>query len=262
MAKFFPLFSSSSGNSTYIGDAGGGLLVDAGVSFKKISEKLAENGIPLSKIKAVLVTHEHGDHIKGLHTLLKKTKATVIASRNTVYALEFHKAIEDDTPRIYIDEYEKFDFEGFNIVRFATSHDCLDSSGYVITLSGGQRVAVCTDLGIVTDEVKNALCGLDLVMLESNHDPVMLRLGPYTPELKLRVAGEKGHLSNAVCSELIGEIFKTGTRRFVLAHLSENNNTPEKAESAARAALIDAGAREDDYILYVAKPEGDKVINI
>lgn len=262
MAKFFPMFSSSKGNSTYIGDSTGGLLVDAGVSFKRINEKLTSRSIPLSNIKAVLITHEHSDHINGLRTLLKKTGALLIASRETIYALEFHKVIDDSVKRVYIDDFEEYTLDSFVIKRFATSHDCVGSSGYTVTLSDGRRVAVCTDLGIVTDEVREGLCGSDLVMLESNHDPVMLRLGPYPPELKIRVAGEKGHLSNAVSSELIGQLYKTGTRRFILAHLSENNNTPEKAESAARAALVSAGAKANDYILYVAEPDGIKVMSI
>ncbi len=262
MAKVFPLFSGSSGNCTYIGDATGGLLVDAGVSFKRICEKLTENKIELSKIKAVLITHEHSDHIKGLKVLLKKTGAAVIASRDTLYALEFHKVIDDTAERVYIDEIPECSVGELRVKRFPTSHDCVGSGGYTVALSDGREVAVCTDLGIVTDDVRRALLGVELAVVEFNHDPVMLRLGPYPPELKLRVGGEKGHLSNAVASELVGFLYKNGTRRFVLAHLSENNNTPEKAESAARAALMDAGAKSDDYILYVAKPEGNRVINL
>ncbi|MBO7217165.1 MAG: MBL fold metallo-hydrolase [Clostridia bacterium] len=262
MAKVFPMFSSSSGNCTYIGDATGGLLIDAGVSFKRIQETLGLNNIPLEKIKAVLVTHEHGDHIRGLKTLLKKTGAPLLASRDTVYTLEFQKVIDDDTPRIYIDDYSEYSVEAFTVRRFPTSHDCKGSSGYTVKLSDGRKIGFCTDLGIVTDEVKSALIGSELVVLESNHDPVMLRLGPYKPELKIRVGGDMGHLANAVSAALAGELFKTGTRRFVLAHLSENNNTPEKAESAARAALVSAGAKSNDYILYVAKPEGNRVISL
>ncbi len=262
MAKFYPMFSSSKGNCTYIGNASGGLLVDAGVSFKRIKENLEEHDISLGNIKAVLITHEHNDHIKGLKVLLKKTGVPVIASRDTAYALEFHNIIDDCTPRVYIDDIDEYKLGEFIVRRFPTSHDCIGSSGYSIKLSDELKVAVCTDLGIVTDEVSSALSGCDLVMLESNHDPVMLRLGPYPPELKIRVSGDKGHLSNTVSAELIGRLYKSGTRRFVLAHLSENNNTPEKAESAARAALLDAGAKNNDYILYVAPPEGGRVISI
>ena len=262
MAKFYPMFSSSKGNCTYVGNSSGGVLVDAGVSYKRIKEALDENGIPVTNLKAVLITHEHSDHIKGLKVLLKNTGVPVIASRDTVYALEYHKIIDDTTPRIYIDDFCEYCLGDITVKRFPTSHDCVGSSGYTLKLSEELRVAVCTDLGIVTDEVYSALSGCDLVMLEANHDPVMLRLGPYPPELKIRVGGDRGHLANAVSAELAGRLYKTGTRRFVLAHLSENNNTPEKAESAVRAALFDAGARENDYILYVASPEGRKVISL
>ncbi len=260
MAKIYPMFSSSKGNSTYIGNASGGVLVDAGVSYKKIFEALCREEIPLSNIKAVLVTHEHNDHIKGLKVLLKKTGALLLASRETVYALEFAGIIDDNTNRVYIDEQIDYEIGEFKINRFATSHDCMGSSGYTVRLSDQQTVAVCTDLGIVTEEVEKALLGADVVMLESNHDPVMLRLGPYTPELKIRVSGDKGHLSNAVSADLLAKLYKGGTRRFILAHLSENNNTPEKAESSARASLFDAGAKSDDYILYIAPPEKGRVI--
>lgn len=262
MAKFCPLFSSSSGNCTYIENMGSALLVDAGVSFKRIKEALEAREIDIAKIKGVLITHEHGDHVSGLKTLVKKLCVPVIASRETIYALEYHKILTDENERIYIDDFDSIDFCGFTISRFATSHDCAGSSGYRIKLSDELTVAVCTDLGIVTDCVREGIKGADLVMIESNHDPVMLRLGPYTPELKLRVSGERGHLSNAVSAALCGELFGGGTRRFVLAHLSENNNTPEKAESAVKASLFSAGARDGDYILYIAPPEGGKIISL
>lgn len=261
MAKFYPMFSSSKGNCTYVGGAQGGVLIDAGVSCKRILAGLQNGGVDLSEIKAVLITHEHSDHIQGLRVLLKKTQVPVIASRDTVYALEFLKVIGDDTPRVYADELESFSVGPLTVRRFATSHDCKGSSGYIIDLGDGVKTAVCTDLGVLTDEVKKNLDGCTLVMLESNHDPVMLRTGPYPPELKLRVGGEKGHLSNAVCAAEIAALYESGTTRFVLAHLSEQNNTPEKAAAAARAALIDKGAREnEDYLLYIAPPEGGKVI--
>ncbi len=260
MAKFFPMFSSSSGNATYIGGANGGVLVDAGVSFKRIKDCLSAAGIPLESIKAVLVTHEHNDHIKGLKVLLKNLEVPVVASSDTVYALEFLKVIDENTKRVYIDKEENFKTQDLTVTRFATSHDCKGSSGFVVTV-GDIKTAVCTDLGTMTDEVKNALKGSNLVMLESNHDPVMLRLGPYPAELKIRIASDKGHLPNAICAQTVAELYATGTTRFVLGHLSESNNTPEKASSAARAALMDKGAIENsDYILYIAAKEGNRII--
>lgn len=261
MAKFFPMFSGSKGNSTYIGDGENGLLVDVGVSFKRIKEALASAEIPLEAIKAIAITHEHTDHIKGLKVLLKKLNLPVLASRETIYALEYAGAMTYETQRVYMDEVENFAAYGFTVTRFATSHDCKGSSGFTVTTENGIKTAVCTDLGIMTEEVKSNLLGCKLVMLESNHDPVMLRLGPYPPELKLRIASDKGHLPNAVCASTVSELYEAGTTRFVLAHLSEENNTPEKAASATRAALIDKGAEENvDYILYVAPREGTRVI--
>lgn len=258
MAKFYPMFSSSKGNCTYMGDENGGILVDAGVSFKRIEGALTQARLSLKDIKGVLITHEHSDHICGLKTLLKKTDVPVIASRDTIYALEYLKIINSETKRIYAQDL--IDLDGIKLTRFATSHDCKGSSGYVIQLPTGSKGVVCTDLGVMTEEILETISNSDIVMLESNHDPVMLRTGPYPPELKLRVASDKGHLSNAVCADTIARLYKSGCFRFVLGHLSENNNTPEKAEAATRAALFDVGAKTDDYILYIAPRENGKVI--
>lgn len=261
MAKFFPMFSGSHGNATYVGGSSGGVLVDVGVSFKRIKQSLSQAGISLNDVKAVLITHEHNDHIKGLKVLLKNCPVPIIASRDTIYALEFSGAINYDTPRIYIDELEEYLLENMTIKRYSTSHDCKGSSCYTIGIGSETKTAVCTDLGVMSDEILDALSGCQLVMLESNHDPVMLRLGPYPPELKIRIGSDCGHLPNAVCAQTLATLYEKGTTRFVLAHLSETNNTPEKAASAARAALMDKGAVENsDYILYVAEKEGSRVI--
>ena len=263
MAKFFPMFSGSEGNAAYIGGADTGVLVDVGVSYKRIKASLLAADIPLSYIKAVLITHHHNDHIKGLKIFLKNHPVPLVASRETVYALEFQKVIEKDHPRIYIDDVKEASFGNLVITSAPTSHDCPGSRCFAIKIGDEQKVAVCTDLGVMTDDIKSLLCGSSLVMLESNHDPVMLRLGPYPAELKLRIASNEGHLSNAVCAETLTELYLSGTNRFVLAHLSKQNNTPEKAAAAARAALMGRGAVEnEDYILYIAETEGKRVISI
>lgn len=263
MAKFYPMFSSSDGNSTYIGASGEGVLVDVGVSYKRIKTALLNAKISLDDIKAVLITHEHTDHIKGLKVFLKNHPVPVIASRDTIYALEFCGAITYETKRIYIDEEDGCKIGGMFIKRFPTSHDCKGSSCYTVTLPGDVKTAVCTDLGVMSEEIRKGLSGSRIIMLESNHDPVMLRLGPYPPELKIRIGSDKGHLPNAVCAETLAYFYESGTDRFVLGHLSEHNNTPDKAASAARAALMDKGAVEkEDYILYIAEKEGTRVIPI
>lgn len=263
MAKFYPMFSGSEGNSTYIGDAEGGVLIDVGVSYRRIKNALSEKGIAIDSVKAILITHEHSDHIKGLKVFLKNNPVPVIASRDTVYALEFYGAITSDSPRIYIDEEDEYKLGEMLIKRFPTSHDCKGSSCFTVTLPGGIKTAVCTDLGIMSDDIKEGLKGSRIIMLESNHDPVMLRMGPYPPELKIRIGSDKGHLPNAVCAETLAFFYENGTSRFVLGHLSENNNTADKASSATRAALMDKGATEnEDYILYIAEKEGTRVIPI
>ncbi|MGN1320894.1 MAG: MBL fold metallo-hydrolase, partial [Acutalibacteraceae bacterium] len=130
------------------------------------------------------------------------------------------------------------------------------SGGYVITLPDGRRVAVCTDLGIMTDSVRNSLCGCSAVLIESNHDVEMLKRGPYPANLKLRIMSELGHLSNNACAAELPALLKSGTTRIVLGHLSQQNNTAFLAQSAARATLVSIGAKDGhDYILQIAKPK-------
>lgn len=262
MARICPLFSGSSGNSTYIGGASGGILIDAGMSFKMIKEALLKSGADIENIKAVAVTHEHSDHIKGLKVLLKQTKIPVIASEETLKALESAQVIPENTEEIAADE-EVLEIGDFIITRFATSHDCEGSSGYSINLSGNKKITVCTDLGFVSDGVRHALKKSDIVLFESNHDIDMLKRGPYPPKLKLRILSDKGHLSNTACSCELPALLNSGTTRFILGHLSRQNNLPMLAFSKAKSALADCGAEIDrDYILKIAKPSDNEVITI
>lgn len=251
MARFLPLFSSSKANCCFIGSGKSGVLVDAGASGKQILMSLAQKGIEPKDIKAIFVTHEHADHIKGLSAVIKSTKAPVIASADTLAAIETHCNLPKDTALINIEK--DIMVEDINVGRFATSHDCVGSSGYFFELPDNTKISVCTDLGIVTDNVRQALVGSDLVYIESNHDVNMLKSGPYPPELKLRILSEMGHLSNISCSAELPELLKTGATRFILAHLSQQNNLPRLAEAAAVASLGDIGAKRDiDYILKAA----------
>lgn len=262
MARICPLFSGSSGNSTYIGGASGGILIDAGMSFKTIKEALIKSGSDIENIKAIAVTHEHYDHIKGLKVLLKQTKVPVIASEKTLKALETAQLIPESTKEIAADNSE-LEIGDFIISRFATSHDCEGSSGYSVNFAGGKKITVCTDLGIISDEVRNALNKSDIVLIESNHDIDMLKRGPYPPKLKLRILSDKGHLSNTACAVELPELLNSGTTRFILGHLSRHNNLPMLAFSKAKSALADCGAEIDcDYILKIAKPSDNEVMTI
>ncbi len=259
MSIIYPLFSSSSGNSTYIGTKNCNILIDAGASFKGIKESLERIDATPESIGAVMITHEHIDHIKGLKTFLNKTGATLIASEKTLSTLINDDKIPKGATVLPIDK-ESVEIGGIKINRFATSHDCAGSSGYTFLMPDNKKVSVCTDLGIVTEEVHNSLLGSDLVLLESNHDVEMLKKGPYPPELKVRILSDKGHISNTVCATELKSLLQNGTNRFILGHLSQHNNTPMLAKRCAISALIDLGAEIDrDYTLYVAKPSGNGV---
>ena len=259
MSIIFPLYSSSSGNSTYIGTKKGNILIDAGASFKGIKESLECIDATPENISAVMITHEHIDHIKGLKTFLNKTGATLIASEQTLSALINGDKIPKGATVLPIDK-ETIEIGGIAVNRFATSHDCVGSSGYTFLLPDNKKVSICTDLGIVTDTVRTALMGSDLVLLESNHDVEMLKKGPYPPELKVRILSNKGHISNTACATELKNLLQNGTKRFILGHLSQHNNTPLLAKRCATSALIDLGAEIDhDYTLTIAKPCGNGV---
>ena len=259
MSKICPLFSGSTGNSTYISYQDNGILIDVGMSCKGVLEALKNAGGSIEEIKAIAITHEHTDHIKGLKTLLKKSKASLLASKQTLETLIAMDIVPADTQTIVLDE-NGYSANGILINRFTTSHDCEGSSGYNVILPDGKKLSVCTDLGVVTDEVRTAISGSDVVLLESNHDIEMLKRGPYPPDLKARILSEKGHISNNACASELPFLLNNGTKRFILGHLSQHNNTPMLAKSCAEAALMDLSAvNGKDYILTVAKPNNNGV---
>ena len=259
MARICPLYSGSTGNSTYIGTENGAILVDAGASLKGIEIALSTAGGKLQEIKAVAITHEHIDHVKGLKPLLNKTKAPLIATYKTINALISLDKVPSGIRVICIED-KPIDIEGIEIQRFATIHDCEGSSGYTFTLPDSKRIAVCTDLGVVTNTVREAIKQSDVVLLESNHDIDMLKRGPYPPALKTRILSEKGHISNTACAAELCSLLESGTQRFILGHLSQKNNTPLIAKVCAESALMDIGAKNGrDYLLKVASPTGNGV---
>lgn len=258
MSRICPLFSGSSGNSTYIASENGSLLIDVGASFHAISSALEAIDSSCEEIKAVLITHEHTDHIKGLKTFLKYAKVPVAASEATLNTLISANIIPAGTKTLQIDN--RSELCGFEITRFPTMHDCVGSSGYSVYTADGKKISVCTDLGKVTDEVRTAVYGSDAVLIESNHDIDMLKKGPYPPALKMRILSDNGHISNNACAAELPNLLDSGTKRFILGHLSRKNNSPLLAFNAACASLTDCGAKaEIDYMLSVASPTGNGV---
>ena len=250
MARIYPLFSSSKGNSTYIGSRESGILIDDGVSFTRLKKALELNGLSLDSVKAVFITHEHSDHIKGLDMLTKKTGIPVFAQGITLEYLLEHNHIHGEYGEIKQGE----EVCGIKVECFSTSHDTPQSCGYKITLPDGKTAAVCTDLGYVSDQVESALLGTDCVLLESNYDIEMLRNGIYPYYLKTRIFGKTGHLSNPDSGAFAAKLIKSGTTRIILGHLSQENNTPEIAERTV-VSCLNGFNRNSDYILSVAPVE-------
>jgi len=254
MPKLTPLFSGSSGNSAYIGGTSGGVLVDAGVSAKRMAAALAGIGVDPGRVGAVFVTHEHDDHVRGLRVFCERHGVPVFATEGTLRALERMGAL---TAKMRAEPMPPGGVEanGLLLRPFATSHDAADPCGYTCEAGDGEKYAVATDTGYLTDHVKEALRGCDTVMLESNHEVTMLQNGPYPYFLKRRILSDQGHLSNAACADFLPALLRTGAGRFYLAHLSRENNTPQLAYACAKAAFDMAGAREGiDYELRVCAP--------
>ncbi len=252
MARFCPLFSGSSGNCSYIGSAAGGILVDAGVSARRIENALKDRAIDPASIRAVLVTHEHSDHVAGLRVLVNRYKWPVYASAGTLEGLEEAAILPERVGRVI--DSAGIEVAGMQVQAFSTPHDSRDSLGFRITTADDRRIAVATDMGILWDTVRQALAGCDLIQIESNHDVRMLENGRYPYFLKTRILADTGHLSNEACAAELPAWVRQGTTRFFLAHLSQENNMPELAYVTAQAALQEAGMQEGrDYLLQVAE---------
>lgn len=225
------LASGSSGNAAVISCGEVHVLLDAGISCRRIVQGLRELGLEAEDLSAVLITHTHSDHISGLETLLKRCGAPVLASRRTCAGLRYR--IAGIEPRLRALEGE-VSLGPLTVTSFPTSHDAAGSCGYRIG-----DVGALTDTGYVTPEAREALLGVPLLLLEANHNVEMLWSGPYPYPLKLRIAGPEGHLSNDDAAAFARESVLAGTREIILAHLSRENNTPAAALDAVGRALSD-----------------------
>lgn len=255
MSRFCPLFSSSKGNSIYISGGDTSLLVDAGVSYRRLCQAMRDRSLSPEELDGILITHEHSDHIMGLETLLKRLDIPVYASPET---LDFLCAGGKIPPgRTLVECAGAFTIGDIQVTAFDTPHDAVHSLGFRFSMPDQRVIGIATDLGHISGTVEHHLTGCDLIMLESNYDRNMLDCGPYPYMLKRRIRGDRGHLSNEACSEALSRLVKNGSTYFVLGHLSEQNNLPEIAYETSRLKLAADSLRERlDYVLHVAPARG------
>lgn len=236
------LSSGSSGNCYYIGNADGGILVDVGISAKRIIKSLKEIGKSLESVKAVLITHSHIDHIRSVEAFTRTFRKPVYATagtwqgirnnRFTMQALEsMHVSIIPDAP---------FMAGGFSITAFPVSHDANGAVGFHIQNSH-KSLAIATDLGIIDDRAAHFLKRANILLLESNYDEEMLENGPYPERLRQRIRSSLGHLSNKQCADFLASSWRDDLSHVFLVHLSEHNNTPEKTMETIHATFAENG---------------------
>ena len=253
MAKIYPLFSGSKGNSYYITSSGRGILIDAGRSARQIEKALSDNSIDPKSIEGIFVTHEHSEHIRGVRVLASKYGINVYATQGTLQSMEMSGNLSPEKFSSYIIN-SGAEAAGMRIKPFRISHDCAEGVGYTVETSDGRKVALATDTGLITEEIKYAVKGSDVIVIESNHDVNMLLNGSYPYILKRRILSSKGHLSNESCSEFLPELVRSGATRFLLAHLSRENNMPQIALQSARCVLSGYNMKENlDYTINAAK---------
>ena len=255
--------SGSSGNCIYVGSEQTHLLIDTGISKKRIDEGLAELDVRGEELEGILITHEHSDHIQGLGVFSRKYGVPIYATKGTIRGIEQCKTIgkmPEGLLRI-VDVDHPFMIGDLSVKAFSISHDANEPSGFRIE-SNDKAVAVATDLGIYDEYIIENLKNLNAIVLEANHDIHMLEVGPYPYYLKQRVLGKHGHLSNEASGRLLCEILHDKLKHIVLGHLSKENNYPELARETVKLEVTMGAVpyNGEDIPLMVAKR--DTISNI
>ncbi len=263
--KMAVLASGSSGNSIYLSTKNTAILIDAGLSGKELERRMESIGLDLEEISAILVTHEHGDHIKGAGVLSRRYGIPIYASAGTWKAARKKLGkIDKDFERTIKDYWQLGDFE---IKSFPTPHDAAEPVGYIVG-DGEVNFGLATDIGYIDVELYDHLKDLDCILLEANHDIDLLREGSYPGMLKRRIRGNEGHLSNDETAELLPELLKTNKQSscpvVLLSHLSAENNRPELAYLTVKNSICSAGYQiGKDLILKCApRDEASEIFNI
>lgn len=236
------LFSGSSGNCTLVTAGGKALLIDAGGSAKAVCDALEAVGSSIELVSDIFITHEHSDHTHALEVLVKKHPCRVHMVSGAADALEIREGSALSYCLVRHDGEFIFDIGGVTVEAFYVPHDSASCVGYKISV-GGISAGVVTDIGYVSQRVYDCLCGCRAVMIEANHDREMVRQGSYPAVLKRRILSGGGHLSNDECAEISAALARKGTKSLMLAHLSEENNTPQTACQAVERSVSEYGVK-------------------
>ena len=228
--ELFSIASGSSGNCVCVGNDSCHLMVDAGISGKRIEAGMNEKGYTTRDMDGILITHEHSDHISGLGVVARKYGLPIYATEGTIAGIRRCRSVGKIDEGLFrpIRAGEEFEINGITVEPVSISHDAADPVAYFFR-SGDKRIGVVTDLGCYNDEIVAKMQGLDALLLEANHDIHMLQVGSYPYPLKQRILGDRGHLSNELCGQLLSSVLHDHLKYILLGHLSKENNYPELA---------------------------------
>ena len=262
MLNFCSLYSGSSGNCLFVSSNNTKILIDCGTSCKKICDGLASINSSIDEIDAILVTHEHSDHVQSLGMVSKKFNIPVYANKETWDAMPKQKEKISEENILFFENDKDFHIDDLTIHPFSTPHDAANPCGFNIH-NGKRKISIATDLGHMDDKIFNNLQGSSFILLESNYDPEILKVSKYPFHLKQRIAGPHGHLSNATAGKTISALMKKDLKEVMLGHLSKENNFPELAYQTVAEELMQAGADISNIKLSVAnRNEPGKMIII
>ncbi|OKZ75883.1 MAG: hypothetical protein BHW00_00805 [Clostridium sp. 26_22] len=261
MFNFCSLYSGSSGNSLFVESENTKLLVDAGVSSKKIEEALANLEIDPTSIDGILITHEHSDHVQGLGTFAKKFNLPVFVNEKTLDAMPKQKEKISEKNIKLFNINEKFEIGDLKVKPFSIPHDAANPCGFNI-FKDDKKISIATDIGHMTNGVLKNLEDSIFIMLESNYDPEVLKYSKYPYQLKTRIAGPDGHLSNELAGKTISYLLNSGLKQAVLGHLSKQSNFPELAYKTVIDEIMCTKYDENSLKLSVASRDipGNKII--
>ena len=261
MFNFCSLYSGSSGNSLFVESENTKLLVDAGVSSKKIEEALANLEIDPTSIDGILITHEHSDHVQGLGTFAKKFNLPVFVNEKTLDAMPKQKEKISEKNIKLFNINEKFEIGDLKVKPFSIPHDAANPCGFNI-FKDDKKISIATDIGHMTNGVLKNLEDSIFIMLESNYDPEVLKYSKYPYQLKTRIAGPDGHLSNELAGKTISYLLNSGLKQAVLGHLSKQSNFPELAYKTVIDEIMCTRYDENSLKLSVASRDipGNKII--